>query len=223
MTARTAALLLALSFGGSAAGTPFTGRHESSKASVGAVAGPDSLLERADAARTLGNASTTLWLIEAGDFECPVCRTWHERSFPTIEREYIRTGRIRFAFVNYPVAQHRYAVIAASAAMCAAAQNEFWPMHDSLYARQATWASAKDPTTVFKNIARAIKLDMTAWSQCVARDSTAPLIQADHDRLRSAGVHGTPSFFIGDRGLPGDPGLPALRAIIDSVLAGRGR
>jgi protein-disulfide isomerase len=183
----------------------------------------DSLLARADGGRTLGNPATTLWLVEAGDFECPVCRAWHAQSFPAIEREYIRSGKIRFAFVNYPVAQHRHAVIAASAAMCASAQSRFWPMHDSLYARQEKWAPAKDPLPAFRDIARAIGLDMTAWSDCVARDQTAPLIQADHDRLRRAGVHGTPSFFIGDRGLPGDPGLPALRAIIDSVLAGRGR
>jgi protein-disulfide isomerase len=183
----------------------------------------DSLIGRADEGRTLGRPTTTLWLIEAGDFECPVCRAWHEESFPTIERDYILTGKIRFAFVNYPVAQHRYAVLAASAAMCASAQHKFWPMHDSLYAKQAKWTAAADPTPTFKEIARAIRLDVNAWSDCFGHDRAAPLIQADHDRLRDAGVHGAPSFFIADRGLPGDPGLPTLRAIIDSLLASRGR
>jgi protein-disulfide isomerase len=107
--------------------------------------------------------------------------------------------------------------------MCAGAQNKFWAMHDSLYARQEKWSAAADPTAVFRELAQAIHLNMKAWSDCVANDRIAPLIQADHDRLHDAGVHGTPSFFIGDRGLPGDPGLPALRAILDSVLARRGR
>jgi protein-disulfide isomerase len=218
MIGRTLLLLLALSVVG-----PHGRAGESVSATPGRYATPaDSLLERADEGRTLGNATTTLWLIEAGDFECPVCREWHVASFPTIERDYIRTGKIRFAFVNYPIAQHRYAVVAASAAMCAGVQHKFWPMHDSLYASQEKWVSAKDPSVTFRQIATALHLDMKAWSDCFTHDRIAPLIQADHDRLRDAGVHGTPSFFIADRALPGDPGLRALRAMIDSVLASRG-
>ena len=222
MIGRIAAALLAVSLLG-ARGASYAHRPHSQPVSSSPHAiAADSLLDRADEGRTLGNASTTLWLIEAGDFECPVCRTWHAEAFPIIEREYIRTGKIRFAFVNYPVAQHRYAVVAASAAMCASAQHKFWPMHDSLYARQETWTTAKDPIATFKQIAATLHLDMNAWSDCFSHDRIAPLIQADHDRLRDAGVHGTPSFFIADRALPGDPGLPALRAIIDSILARRG-
>lgn len=179
----------------------------------------DSLLERADVGRTLGNPAATVWLIEAGDFECPVCRTWHVESFPTIEREYIRTGKIRFAFVNYPVAQHRNAVPAASAAMCAAAQGKFWPMHDALYARQTAWSAQSKPGATFREMANAVHVDLKEWNDCVSHERVAPLITADHDRLRDSGVHGTPTFFIGKIALPGDPGLPMLRTIIDSVLA----
>ena len=220
MIGRTGTMLLALSLTLSLAGS-HTARPGMNWTPSGRMTS-DSLLDRADEGRTLGNASTTLWLIEAGDFECPVCRAWHATSFPTIERDYIRTGKIRFAFVNYPISQHRYAVIAASAAMCAGTQHKFWPMHDSLYARQEKWVAAKDPSVTFRQIAAEVHLDVKAWSDCFTHDRIAPLIQADHDRLRDAGVHGTPSFFIADRALPGDPGLPALRAMIDSVLASRG-
>ncbi|HEY4305986.1 MAG TPA: thioredoxin domain-containing protein [Gemmatimonadaceae bacterium] len=227
MNARVTALFVALTIGGMIGGSRLAAQDTTARAKKGAVSKTasvaDSVIPRADEGRTLGQPTTTLWLIEAGDFECAVCRTWHLETFPTIERDYIRTGKIRFAFVNYPVAQHRFATVAASAAMCAGAQQKFWPMHDSLYAQQAKWIATNDPAGIFRDIARGLKLDMKQWSDCFGNDRAGPLIQSDHDRLRDAGVHGTPSFFIGDRGLPGDPGWPALRAIIDSVLAGRGR
>lgn len=226
MKVRMAALLVALILGSVIASSRLLAQDTVARGKTKAAPRAslaDSVIPRADEGRTLGQPTTTLWLIEAGDFECAVCRTWHTEVFPVIERDYIRTGKIRFAFVNYPVAQHRFAVVAASAAMCAGAQQKFWPMHDSLYAQQSKWIATNNPAGIFRDIARGINVDMKAWNDCFANDRVAALIQSDHDRLRDAGVHGTPSFFIGVRGLPGDPGLAALRAIIDSALAGRGR
>ena len=41
----------------------------------------DSISDRADAGRIRGNPAATLWVIEAGDFQCPVCKAWHDQYF----------------------------------------------------------------------------------------------------------------------------------------------
>src|SRR5512146_2649594 len=80
------------------------------------------LLHRADHARIEGSGSAPLWVVEVSDFQCPYCRQWHEETYPAIKREYVDTGKIRLAYINFPISGHRNAWPAAEAAMCAAAQ-----------------------------------------------------------------------------------------------------
>src|SRR5256712_1085612 len=80
------------------------------------------------------------------DFQCPYCRQFALTVFPTLEREFVHTGKVRFVYVNFPLtAIHRHAVAAAAVAMCAARQNRFWPVHDLLFQRQERSAPQADP------------------------------------------------------------------------------
>ena len=80
---------------------------------------------RADSARIQGSPAATVWMLEVSDFECPFCKTWHDAVYPTIVRDYVETGRVRLAYVHYPLQNHRNARIAAEASMCAGAQGAF--------------------------------------------------------------------------------------------------
>jgi len=163
----------------------------------------------------------------ASDFECPFCKMWHDSTFAPVVQNYVRSGKIRMAYLNYPLPQHLNAMPAAEAAMCAAAQGKFWPMHDSLFAQQEKWASMRDASPVFEAMASRVGAAMADWRQCVSRHSTAPLIQADRDRAGRAGVRSTPTFFVGDKAIAGAAPYATFRDTIEAVLtratAGRGK
>src|SRR5262249_42975754 len=142
-------------------------------------------------------------LIMASDFQCPFCKQWHDRAFAEIMRDYVAKGRIRMAFVNYPLSQHQNAMPAAEAAMCASVQGKFWPMHESLFATQEKWQALPNPTPVFDSLATAAGVNMAAYRQCVSKHLTRPLIEVDHDRARQGGASSTPTFFIGKEVLMG--------------------
>lgn len=181
----------------------------------------DTISERADRGRILGDANATVWLIMASDFQCPYCKQWHDASFATIMRDYVNKGKIRLAFLNYPLAMHQNALPASEAAMCASVQNKFWQMHDALFASQAKWEVSKTPNTIFDSLATAAGVQMGAYHECVSKHLTVPLLEVDRDRGSAAGVHSTPTFFAGQYVLSGADANVA--AALDSALAKAGR
>jgi protein-disulfide isomerase len=183
-----------------------------------AKAPPDSNITRADLARIQGSPTAPLWVIEVSDFQCPYCKQWHDQTYNAFIDQYVKTGKVRLAYVNFPLGIHAHAFPAAEAAMCAGVQNKFWPMHDSLFATQGRWECSADPKGTFDSLARATGVDMTRWRDCVQSGKMRPLIQADHDRASQAGVGATPSFMIGDKLLTGAQPLSDMQRVIDSAL-----
>jgi protein-disulfide isomerase len=179
----------------------------------------DSIITRADLARIQGSATAPLWVIEVSDFQCPFCKQWHDQTYGALRDQYVKTGKVRLAYVNFPLASHTHAWPAAESAMCAGAQGKFWPMHDGLFATQTRWQGLSSPMVVFDSLAQANGLDMRSWRDCVSSGKMKPLIEADHDRASRAGASATPSFMIGDKILTGAQPLSVLQQVIDSALA----
>src|SRR2546423_1040894 len=185
---------------------------------VSARAPTDSNITRADLARIQGSSTAPVWVIEVSDFQCPFCKQWHDQTYPMLRDQYVKTGKVRLAYVNFPLAIHAYAMPAAEAAMCAAAQNKFWPMHDALFATQTRWEGLPQPGVGFASLARTIGVDVARWRNCLTTGEMRSLIEADHDRAARAGASATPSFMIGDKLLTGAQPLDELQKAIDSAM-----
>lgn len=185
------------------------------------VAGDTALERRADHARIQGDSAAPLWIVEVSDFQCPFCRTWHQQTYPTIVKEYVETGKVRLAYINFPLPGHRNAWPAAEAAMCAAAQGHFWPMHDGLFEVQAQWGSLPDPAPVFDSLATQAGVELAPYHECIAQHKLRALIQADIDRARESGVNATPTFNIGSSTISGAEPTQVFRDLIAKELQAR--
>ena len=177
----------------------------------------------ADTSRIQGNPSATVWLVMASDFQCPACKYWHDTQAAEIMRDYVASGKVRFAYTNFPLDHlHPNARAAAEAGMCAAAQGTFWGMHDNLFASQQEWAAAPDPTAIFRRLASEASVDTVAWNQCLADNVTVPLVEADEARGRAGGVDQTPYFFVGNQKVGGAIPASRLRPMLDAAIAQAG-
>lgn len=181
-----------------------------------ASAGQDSIARLADKGRILGDSAATVWVVMASDFQCPYCKQWHDAAFAGLVKDYVDTHRVRMAFLNMPLSMHQHAKAASEAAMCAAVQDKFWPMHDSLFATQKIWEVLESPLSMFDTLANHSHVEMTSWRACMSNHSTAALIEADLDRARQTGANSTPSFFVGTMKLSGADAN--VRGAIDSAL-----
>ena len=176
----------------------------------------------ADQARIKGDDSAAVWLVMASDFQCPACKHWHDTYSAEIERDYVATGKVRFAYINFPLNQHGNARDASEAAMCAAAQGKFWEMHDRIFATQETWAVLPDPVAHFRTLAGEVGVDSAAWDACLADNVMIPMIDGDYQRGMTGGVNQTPTFFIGSQVVGGAIPARELRPLLDAAVSRAG-
>ncbi len=146
---------------------------------------------------------------------------------PQIESEYIKTGKVKYVVLDFPLESiHKTAFKAAEAARCAGDQGKFWEMHDRLFANQQTLA----PTNLPQH-AQALELDVPKFQQCLDSGKYVAVIRKDLAEGQQAGVTGTPGFFLGLtnpndskvktlRVLKGAQPYPAFQAAIDDLLSG---
>jgi protein-disulfide isomerase len=170
------------------------------------------------AARTKGRSNAPITVYEMADFQCPACRDFALTTLPAIERDFIRTGKVRWVFVNFPLTQiHRNAIAAAQVAMCAGRQNKFWAMHDALYQRQPQWASLDQPWPALISLADSAGVQHDLLVTCLNTRATVDEINRDAQGSARTGASGTPSFYI-EGGLA-DGAIPAaaFSRILDSI------
>jgi protein-disulfide isomerase len=184
-----------------------------------AQAPADTLSVAADKGRILGSDKAPIWMLIVSDFQCPFCRQWHTDTWETLKKEYVATGKVRVAYVNFPLGMHANARPAAITAMCASAQGKFWPVADLLFKTQDKWKDLKDARAFFDSLAKAGGVDAARFKTCVASPVVAKLVDADQVRMARVATQSTPTFFIGASKVEGAQPITVFRRAIDAELA----
>jgi protein-disulfide isomerase len=149
----------------------------------------------------LGSASAKVTIVEVSDYHCPFCRRNVQQTFPQIDAEYIKTGKARYVFVDYPIAQlHPDALKSHEAAACAGDQGKFWEMHNRLFAG----SPMKDQSALSAQAAT-LGLDQAAFKDCLASGKHAASIKDSVARMEKLGIGGTPMTLLGLTPPPGSP------------------
>lgn len=127
-------------------------------------------------------------------------------------------GKVTFVFRNYPLESiHKNALAAAKYAEASAKQGKFWQMHDKLYETQKEWSELGDPTTKFAEYATALGMDPAKLKSDANEASIAALIKRDQADGDTAGVTGTPTFFVNGKALASST-YDSLKSAIDEAL-----
>ena len=172
------------------------------------------------ASRSKGAPSAPVTVYEMSDFQCPYCRKHAMEVFPAIERDYVRTGKVRWVFINLPlVSIHANALPAAELAMCAARLGKFWPIHDLLFQHQETWAPLKEPGPFLLSLADSVKLPRAPLVKCLESEAARAEIQAEAQGSERAGAASTPTFYIEGGLLTGARPVELWREVLDSIYA----
>jgi protein-disulfide isomerase len=149
----------------------------------------------------MGSSSAKVTLMEISDYHCPFCKRQAQQMFPQLVNDYIKTGKVQFVFVDYPIAQlHPKAARAHEAAICAGEQGKYWEMHVSLFVN----APATDDNGLSAQ-ARSLGLDMGSFQSCLSSGRHAAGIQASVKRIEQLGIAGTPMVVLGYTPPPGQP------------------
>jgi protein-disulfide isomerase len=154
---------------------------------------PFDMTVNANTQEVKGNKGARIAIIEFSDFQCSYCLSYVTQTFPQIDKDYIRTGKVKYFFRNLPLTQgHPNAFRAAEAAHCAAEQGKFWEAHDRFFANQDTLNPNDWPQH-----AQALGLNTEKFNQCLDSGKYDDEINQDIDDAQRVGINGTPAFLIG--------------------------
>jgi len=166
----------------------------------------------------LGSAQAPVEVTEYADFQCPGCQRFEMMQFPTVRRQLIETGRLRWRYRDFPLDNiHKHTRVAAHAAACASDQNKYWEMHQAIYAGQPDWESAGDAAGFFHRYASTIGLDVGTYDACMTSAKYAGRIQASQNEALKLNVGVTPTFLIDGKLYPGGLTSDELKHLVDSL------
>lgn len=179
----------------------------------------------ADDDPVLGDPNAPVTLVEFSDFQCPFCRGLWRDALPQIKEKYIKTGKVKFVYRDFPLTSiHGLAQKYAEAGECADAEGRFWQMHDKIFEEQ----DKKGAGTIFdytvmdlKRWAREIGLEGPRFDACLDSGKYRDEVQKDFNDGQAAGVSGTPGTFINGRLVVGALPFEQFQSLIDAALAGK--
>ncbi|MDZ4216981.1 MAG: thioredoxin domain-containing protein, partial [Candidatus Gracilibacteria bacterium] len=89
-----------------------------------------SLDELVDDDPFMGDDDAPVTIIEWTDYQCPFCGRHSTQTLPSIKKEYIDTGKVKYVLRDLALSFHPNALPGAKAANCAGEQEKYWEMHD---------------------------------------------------------------------------------------------
>lgn len=154
----------------------------------------------------LGEPNAPVTMIEYGSYLCGHCINFSLNTFPKIEEEYIKTGKVKFIYRSFPPIELGMAL------MCANEQNEYWEYHNKATGSNIT---KEDDLKLF---ASAIGLDTTKFNECLDSQKYQKAVEKIIKEGESLGVDGTPTFFINNQKLVGSLPYEDFQKVIDKEL-----
>jgi protein-disulfide isomerase len=172
---------------------------------------------------TLGRASAPATLIEFADLQCPFCAEYSNNALPTVVKDYVRTGRLRYelrlrSFLGPD------SVKAAGAAAAAGAENRLYQFADLFYHRQQQENTGYVTTSFLRSIATGAGVDPAKALAGAARPGAQPSVKRAETLARDLGSNSTPAFYLrlkGGRLVPVTPQAltgQAMSAALDKAL-----
>ena len=172
--------------------------------------------------RSKGASTAPVTVYEMSDFQCPYCRAFATETFPQLERDYVKPGKVRWIFINFPLTTiHANASAAAQLALCAAKQKGFWKVHDLLFQYQDTWAPLREAGPFFVSLADSAGLSKQTLLGCLQSPETVQQVKADADGASRSGAGSTPTFYIEGGLLEGAASFEVFKQVLDSVYAAK--
>ena len=144
-----------------------------------------------------GINDSEITIVEYASFTCPHCATFHKEVFPKIEKEYIKTGKVRFIYRE--VYFDAPGLWAGLLARCADPK-KYFGIVDLLYKKQSKWAAGSSEKEVLSElfaIGRQVGLEEERMNACMQNeDKSLSMIDAYLKNSKLDQIESTPSLVV---------------------------
>ena len=165
--------------------------------------------------QVLGAAEAPVTIVEYASMTCPHCAHFHETTFPELKKRYIDTGKVRFIFREFPL--DPLATAGSVLARCAG-DGKYFPMIETLFSMQRTWAVQK-PLAPLLAIAKQAGFSQESFEKCLDDRKLAADVEKIRDNAaQKFGVNSTPTFFINGKKHTGGVSIEEMEKQIEPLL-----
>jgi protein-disulfide isomerase len=143
----------------------------------------------------LGKTNAQITILEFGDYQCTYCYKFHESTLKTIEEEYIKTGKVKLVFKDFPL-NGDDSFLAAEAAYCANDQGKYWQFHNEVY---KNWAGERTGWVTRESLnafANTVGLNLEEFNTCLDSHTYSDKVSSLYEFGKDIGIDATPSFLI---------------------------
>jgi protein-disulfide isomerase len=161
----------------------------------------------------LGNKDAKVTVVEYASASCPHCAAFYKDVFPTVQKNYIDTNKIRFIFREFP---HNDAALGAFMLARCAPKEKYFPLVDVFFKTQDTWLA--DPLKGLTDIALQAGFTKESFTACIANKDVAKGILDVRNKADTFGVTGIPTFFINGKKYEDGNTVEAFTKYLDSLL-----
>ncbi|MCP4359212.1 MAG: thioredoxin domain-containing protein [Chloroflexi bacterium] len=166
-----------------------------------------------------GAADAPVTIVEVSDYGCPHCKDFNLGTFNLIKEQFIDSGQVKWVVMPFALANQfgeAATLDTAVAGMCAAEQDKFPEFHSAAFSLQGT--ALFNTEAGLMSVAETAGLDTQAFADCLDNNDYEDLIRRNMTAAGSAGISGTPSFYIGDDLLSGNQPFSIFQPRIESLL-----
>ena len=191
---------------------PITGRQVIANPTLAEVMQPSSSLTEI----AVGRPDAPVTIIKYASMTCPYCAKFQREVFPELKRQYIDTGKVRLVIREFPIGFQSGA--ATIALRCAPADKQL-ALYDKLMAQQSAWVSQEVRHEPILKVASQVGLTRQQYDACREDKALVAELNKVKERGRTLGIVGTPNFFINGKLIKSELSLPALKSIVDPLIA----
>jgi protein-disulfide isomerase len=170
----------------------FAQKAPSGKVPVEELMGPNALPDIVE-----GKAGAPVTIVEYASMTCSHCAAFHKDVFPTLKKNFIDTGKVKFILREFPLDP-----LATAAFMLARnAGDKRDAVVDLLFAQQKNWAFVDKPLDGLANVLKQTGVGQEKFEATLKDQQLFENVSKVRDRAAEKfGINSTPTFFInGDR------------------------
>lgn len=144
--------------------------------------------------KVLGDTSAPIAIVEYASLTCGHCANFHNNIFPSLQKDYIDTGKAYLIYRDYPLDQYAYkaAILAHTAG-----DKRFFAALKILFTKQNEWTSAGNIDEALMGIAKMLGIPAAKFEAALKDEKLGESILMDRMvGSNEYGVSGTPTLFI---------------------------
>ena len=143
----------------------------------------------------MGNHNAPITILEWGDYQCTYCYKFHQDSLDIIKENFIKTGKVKLVFKDYPL-NGPDSLLAAEASYCAQDQEKYWQYHDELYKNWGGERTGWITIDSLNEFAETTGLDLEKFNDCLNNHKYKDKVIGIYEFGQELGIDATPSILV---------------------------